>query len=187
MCAESSSSEGRIRLPPPSRRYSAISVMVLTLEAASRPSSCSMATRSSRRRSKNSRPVSIASVLNALRFSYPCCAGPSAMRRLPVRMRRPRQCCALIRAVVRKLQIHAQILAPQQSDNRLQLVAVLTGHSHSIALNAGLSLLFRVLHQANNLLGLFNRDAHLQFDLLPHALARRLLQLFVSQVLQRYP
>ena len=31
--------EGRMRLPPPSRRYSAISVMVLTLEAASRPSS----------------------------------------------------------------------------------------------------------------------------------------------------
>ena len=63
MCAESSSSEGRMRLPPPSRRYSAISVMVLTLEAASRPNSCSIATRSSRSRSKTSLAVAIASVL----------------------------------------------------------------------------------------------------------------------------
>ncbi len=58
-----------MRLPPPSRRYSAISVMVLTLEAASRPNSCSIATRSSRSRSKTSLAVAIASVLNALRFS----------------------------------------------------------------------------------------------------------------------
>ena len=57
-----------MRLPPPSRRYSAISVMVLTFEAASRPNSCSIATRSSRSRSKTSLAVAIANVLKFLRF-----------------------------------------------------------------------------------------------------------------------
>ena len=62
-----------MRLPPPSRRYSAISVMVLTPEAASRPNSCSIATRSSRSRSKTSLAVAIASVLKALRILIPMC------------------------------------------------------------------------------------------------------------------
>ncbi len=70
MCAASNSRDGRMRLPPPSLRYSAISVMVLTPEAASRPNSCSMATRSSRSKSKTSLAVAMASVLKVLRF--PC-------------------------------------------------------------------------------------------------------------------
>ena len=57
-----------MRFPPPSRRYSAISVMVLTLEAASRPSSCSTETRSSRSNSKTSRAVGKVNVLKVLRF-----------------------------------------------------------------------------------------------------------------------
>ena len=122
MCAESSSSEGRMRLPPPSRRYSAISVMVLTPEAASRPSSCSMATRSSRSRSKTSLAVAIANVLKVLRF--PCLI---YSRRA---LLRARGCAAaLIRPVVRKLQLQAKVLAAQQGDDRLQHVAVLAGDS----------------------------------------------------------
>ena len=79
-----------MRLPPPSRRYSAISVMVLTPEAASRPNSCSIATRSSRSRSKTSLAVAIASVLKALRFParlfrYSNRSGPRARLRRPIR------------------------------------------------------------------------------------------------------
>src|ERR1035441_5177360 len=186
MCEESSSSEGRIRLPPPPLRYSAISVIVLTLEAASRPSSCSIATRSSRSRSKTSLAVAIASVLKALRF--PCFilqCGRCHLLVQPFESLPHRRCCksaplqvflslphrrGSIRAVVGKLQLHTQILATQQRDNRLQLVPILAGYSDCIALDAGLRLLFRVLHQANNLLGLFRWNALLQLDLLPHAL-----------------
>ena len=136
MCAESSSSEGRMRLPPPSRRYSAISVMVLTPEAASRPNSCSIATRSSRSRSKTSLAVAIASVLKALRFSV------LSQCSLPLTCKCARIAVRSIGAVVGELQIHAQIFAAQQGDDRLQLVAVLARYSDSIALDAGLRLLF---------------------------------------------
>jgi len=57
-----------MRLPPPTRRYSAISVIVSTLDTASRPNSRSMAVRSSRSRSKTSRAVDIANVLKVLEF-----------------------------------------------------------------------------------------------------------------------
>src|ERR1700728_3341739 len=113
MCAESSSSEGRILLPPPSRRYSAISVMVLTLDAASRPSSCSTATKSSRSSSKTSLAVAMVSVLKVLRFYSIRCE----KRDLP----EVRSICA----VIRELKFEAEILGPQHRDNRLQLVAVL--------------------------------------------------------------
>src|SRR6266536_2228336 len=46
-----------MRLPPPSRKYSPISVMAVTPETVSRPNSRSMAARSSRRSSKTSRPL----------------------------------------------------------------------------------------------------------------------------------
>src|ERR1039457_1366372 len=193
MCEESSSSDGRIRLPPPPLKYSAISVMVLTLDAASRPNSCSIATRSSRSRAKTALAVAIASVLKALRF--PCLILHCVRCHLLVEpFQSPSHCGSIqgppnrrcsVRAVVRKLQLQSKILAPQQGNNLLQFVAVLAGYPDSIALSAGLRLLFRVLHQANNLLGLFGGDALLQLDLLPHALPRRFFQLLVGQILQR--
>src|SRR5271165_7128556 len=134
MCDERRSSDGRMRLPPPSRRYSAISVIVLTLDAASRPSSCSIATRSSRSRSKTSLAVAIASVLKSFRFPRVPDSG--------VLKGSCRRSVMLIRPVIRKLQVHTKVLAAQQGDDRLQVVAVLAGYSHSIALNAGLYLLF---------------------------------------------
>src|ERR1035441_5031379 len=87
--------------------------------------------------------------------------------------------------VVGKRQLHAQILAAQQGDNRLQLVAVLAGDAHGVALDAGLRFLLPVLDQLYNLLGLLDGNALLQGDLLAHALAQRRLQLAVSHVLQR--
>src|SRR6516165_4081034 len=134
MCEASSSRLGRIRLPPPSRRYSAISVMVLTLDAASRPSSCSMATRSSRSRSNTSLAVAIASVLKSFRF--PRFSGSGLLQGSC------RESAMLISPVVGELQIDAQVLAAQQRNDGLQIVPVLAGYSHSIALDAGLYLLF---------------------------------------------
>src|SRR6185437_16315138 len=133
MCAASSKRLGRIRLPPPSRRYSAISVMVLTLDAASRPNSCSIATRSSRSRSKTSLAVDIASVLKSFRFPRVSGSGLQGSCRGSV---------MLIRPVVRKQQVDSQIFPAKQRDDRLQVVAVFPGYSHTIALNAGLDLLF---------------------------------------------
>src|SRR5215472_11357487 len=125
MCAASKRREGRMRLPPPSLRYSAISVMVLTLEAASRPNSCSIATRSSRSKSKTSLAVAIANVLN---FSLVFFRDLEKLR--------------LKRSVIRELQIQTEVLATQQGDDGLQLVSILARYSDSIALDAGLRLLF---------------------------------------------
>src|SRR5271170_1425786 len=61
--AESRRSKGRIRLPPPAMRYWAMSVMTSTFEADWRENSCSMAARSSRRRSNTSAAVAMESVL----------------------------------------------------------------------------------------------------------------------------
>ena len=52
-----------MRLPPPPRRYSPISVMASTPETVSRPNSRSMAERSSRSISKISFPLMVAGVL----------------------------------------------------------------------------------------------------------------------------
>src|ERR1035437_5559150 len=154
-----------MRLPPPLRRYSAISVMVLTPEAASRPSSCSMATRSSRSSSKTSFAVAIASVLKALRslcLILPCgCRSllVEPLERLPTAgaFRGPHRKWS-IRAVVGELQFQPHLPAAQQRDDGLQLVPVLAGYSDCIALDA---------------------------DLLADALAQGGLQLAVGQVLER--
>ena len=61
--AESSSSSGRMRLPPPAIRYWAMSVMTSTSEADCRRNSCSIAARSSRSRSKTSFAVAMERVL----------------------------------------------------------------------------------------------------------------------------
>src|SRR5580658_2166152 len=139
-----------MRLPPPSRRYSAISVIVLTLEAASRASSCSMPTRSSRSSSKTSLAVAMVSVLNSLRFSLRAPSFPffsaervgtfftgcppglplgTASLFLPLGWVQARVGSS-IRPVIRKRQLHAQVLAAQQSNNRLQLVAIFARNPH---------------------------------------------------------
>ena len=53
-----------MRLPPPLRRYSPISVIAWTPETVSRPNSTSNATRSSRSRSNTSFPLIVAGALN---------------------------------------------------------------------------------------------------------------------------
>src|ERR1035437_6252837 len=181
-----------MRLPPPLRRYSAISVMVLTPEAASRPSSCSMATRSSRSSSKTSFAVAIASVLKALRslcLILPCgCRSllVEPLERLPTAgaFRGPHRKWS-IRAVVGELQFQPHLPAAQQRDDGLQLVPVLAGYSDCIALDADLRLLFCFLDQADNFFGLFDGNALLKADLLADALAQGGLQLAVGQVLER--
>src|SRR5579863_2847695 len=92
----------------------------------------------------------------------------------------------LVRTVIRELQLQAQVLAAQQGNNGLQLVAVFAAYPHSIALNAYLRLLFRVLYQPDDLFGLFRGDALLQADLLPHALAGRRLKLSIGEILERH-
>jgi len=64
------------------------------------------------------------------------------MRNLLTRMRRMRKSFSSIAAVVGELQFHAEIFAPQQRDDSLELVAIFTGYSDSISLDAGLCLLF---------------------------------------------
>src|SRR6516164_8773317 len=66
----------------------------------------------------------------------------------------PRICVAPLRgsvAEVRELQRHIELRAAQQSDRRLQLIALLAADAHLLALNARLNLELRVLHQSRDL------------------------------------
>src|SRR5580658_963487 len=99
-----------MRLPPPARRYSPISVMAATFEIVSRPNCSSIATMSSRRRSKSSFPV-----LDVV---------------APNRLLAP-----LVGSVVRELQIDAEILALDQGDDLLQGVAIFAADAHDISLD----------------------------------------------------
>src|SRR5579884_559098 len=98
-----------MRLPPPSRRYSPISVITETPETASRSNSRSMASRSSRRRSKTSFAATLAGVLT------------------------------LVGPIVGELHVDAEIFVAQQPDYLLQRVAILAAHAHGVALNRSLN------------------------------------------------
>src|SRR5581483_1156401 len=98
-----------MRLPPPSRRYSPISVMTPTPETASRSNSRSIASRSSRRRSKTSFAATLAGVLT------------------------------LVGPVVSELHVDAEILIAQYPYDLLQRIEILAAHAHGVALNRSLN------------------------------------------------
>src|SRR5258708_905419 len=100
--------------------------------------------------------------------------------RAPFWMRRGRPGILLIRAVVGELQIDPKIFSAQRRDDGLQVVAIFARYSHSIALNACLHLLFRVLDDAHNFLGFFSWNALLEADLLANALTGSRFQLAIS-------
>lgn len=169
-----------MRLPPPSRRYSPISVMAETLETVSCPNSASMASRSSCRSSKISFPLMVDGVLN--RFLSPISKvlhhrGHRGHRENKIRAfklggaagRLPGACRGslarwfsgvpphnselrflatpssvfsvppvvkfLVRTIIRKLQIDAEVARAQQGNDLLQGVAVLAAHAHQVSLN----------------------------------------------------
>src|ERR1700693_3598508 len=108
-----------MRLPPPFRRYSPISVITCTSETVSCPNSPSSAARSSCSSSK---------------ISFPLMRGGALNDRPPgFSLRPPRQFSAssalkvlfLVASVIRKLQVDPEIVSPQQSDDFLKRVAVL--------------------------------------------------------------
>src|SRR4051812_41729330 len=148
-----------MRLPPPPRRYSPISVMAPTFETVSRPNSRSMAERSSRRRSN---------------ISFAFIAGGLARRSFIVGP-------ALIRSVVRELHVDTEIAALHQRDDLLQRVAVFAGHPHGVALDRGLHLFLGILDCFHDLLRLFDWDTLLHRDLLPHGRAKRRVHRAVAQ------
>src|SRR5579864_6417154 len=119
-----------MRLPPPARRYSPMSVMARTLETVSRPNSRSMAARSSRSSSKISLPDMVADVLKIF--------------------------AKLSTAVVRELHVNAKIGAAQHGDDLLQRVAVFAAHPHQVTLDGSLRLLLRVLDALHDLARLLN-------------------------------
>src|SRR6266568_2538485 len=145
-----------MRLPPPPRRYSPISVMAVTPETVSRPNSRSMAARSSRRSSKTSRPLVRVDVLTVKSLHH----GDTEARRktnhrkisssknlgqfqrlisLLGLLRVSVSPCLrgeyLVRPVIRKLHINSKILLAQQRNNLLERVAVFAADPHQITLD----------------------------------------------------
>src|SRR5947209_11570610 len=151
--ADSNRSAGRRRLPPPARRYSEIAVIAPTLEMDARSNSCSMATRSSRRRSKTSLAENVAAALTESVYLTVAIQpyGPS------------------LRTVVRELHIQAEILLFKESDDGLQFVTIFAAHAHGVALYGCLHLALRILDRFDDILRLFGGDALLQRDLLTDA------------------
>src|SRR6266853_1628904 len=146
---DSNKSAGRIRFPPPPRRYSPISVIAVTFETVSRPNSRSMAARSSRRSSKTSRPLVAGIVL--IYFSPRRHGGtekinlnktfsaPAVSTRTRTNLVLPSvsPCLRgeLVCPVIRKLHINSEILLLQQSDDFLQRVAILPADPHEVSLD----------------------------------------------------
>src|SRR5436309_13356858 len=108
-----------MRLPPPPRRYSPISVMATASDTVSRPNSRSMAARSSRTRSKISRTWVVTGVVKTRSWS--------------------------LRPVIDELHVDAKIAPAQQCDDLLQYVAVFAAHAHQVALDRGLHFFLAVL------------------------------------------
>src|SRR5205823_13721913 len=119
------SSAGRMRLPPPSRRYSPISVMTATSETASRSNSRSMASRSSRNRSNTSFTAALA------------LAGV----------------VTLVGPVVGELHIDAEIPVLERRDHLLQSIAIFAGDADGVALDGSLHLELRVFDELRNVSG----------------------------------
>src|SRR5579872_2510076 len=132
-----------MRFPPPSRRYSPISVVTSTLETASRSNSRSMATRSSRRRSKTSLAAALAEEV------------------------------MLVGPVIGELHIDAKVPVLEHPDDLLQGIAILAADPDRVALNRGLHLQLGVLDHLDDVAGLLHRYPLLQLHLLPHGRARR--------------
>src|ERR1700682_1448034 len=138
-----------MRLPPPPRRYSPISVIAVTSETVSRPNSRSMAARSSRRSSKTSVPFT---------------AAPFIAGMLKVSL----ESWISIAPVIRKLHVNPKILLPQQRNNFLQRISILAADSHNIALDRCLHFFLGILDRLDDVAGLLDRDALLHSDLLSH-------------------
>src|SRR3989442_1039803 len=151
-----------MRLPPPARRYSPISVMASTFETVSRPNSCSMAAKSSRSNSKTSLPLMMAGELN---FTvYPL----------------------LVRPVICELHINSEILLLQQGNDFLQSVAIFPAHPDQISLNRRLDFLLRVLDKLHNFAGFLNGNSLLHGDALFGHASRRRLDRSVGEAFQRH-
>src|SRR5580658_9718931 len=167
-------SAGRMRLPPPARRYSPISVMACTLETVSCSNSPSRAARSSRSRSKISFPLIMAGALNDGALLFASSAAVLSVLRL-------------VRPVIGKLQVDSEIMLPQHSDDFLQRVAVLAADTHQISLDRSLCFLLRILNQLHDLPRLFDGDALLHGDAALGGSSRRRFHRAVGQPLQRDP
>src|SRR5882672_472591 len=155
-----------MRLPPPARRYSPISVMTATLETVSRPNSSSIATRSSRSRSKISFPLM---AVVALKLYSP----PRRQdRRRKIKKVNLGNLCASavdplsIRPVIRKLHIDSKVVLLHQGDDLLEGIAVLAADPHYVSLDGSLNFLLRFLNYLYDLFCLLNRDPLLHGDLL---------------------
>src|SRR3984893_10439866 len=143
---------GRMRLPPPLRRYSPISVIASTPETVSRPNSRSMAERSPRSNSKISFPLMPACALNW--FVPKSEASTVESKKF------------LIRSVIRELRINTEILATKERDDFLQRVTILASAPHQFSLTRCFHLLLGILDDLYDLARLLDGDALLHGDLL---------------------
>src|SRR5882762_9835088 len=86
--------------------------------------------------------------------------------------------------VVGELHVDAQVRPLQQLDHRLQIVPVLAGHTHLVALDGGLHLDLGPLDGLDDLPGLLGGNPFLEGDALSHRPPERLLDRPVGERLQ---
>src|SRR2546429_8072301 len=147
-----------MRFPPPSRRYSPISVMTSTSDTASRWNSRSMASRSSRNRSKTS-----------------LATAPELVDVL-----------TLVGPVIGKLHVDAEVFAFKSRDDLLQCVAIFAAYAHGVTLDGSLHLQLRILNELHNFTCLFDRNALLQLHSLAHGRSRRRFDSAIVKTLEGY-
>src|SRR6185436_9284070 len=94
---------------------------------------------------------------------------------------------SLVRAIVRELEIKAEVLTFHRLDDGLEIVTLLSHHAHLVLLDLGLHADAAPLDELHDLLGLFGRNSLPNRDLLPHRSFGGGLDRFVLERLERHP
>ena len=87
----------------------------------------------------------------------------------------------LVRSVIRKLHVNAEVFALQTGNHCLQRVAVLAGDAHDVTLNRSLDLGLRIFDELHNFFRLLLRNALLNLHVLSDGAARRRLDGSIAQ------
>src|SRR4051794_21754205 len=92
--------------------------------------------------------------------------------------------CCRASTVVPELELDAEVLAPEERDRLLQIIARRRGHAHLVTLDGGLNFLeLRLLDRGGDFFGRVAVERHLEGDLLSNGVATRRLDLAGIHVL----
>src|ERR1700694_1986527 len=95
-------------------------------------------------------------------------------------------CSTLVRTIVSKLHVNAEVLVLQLRYYFLQRIAITPAHANDITLNGSLHFDLRILDELYNFFGFFLGNTLLNLGTLPQTAARCRLRLAIVESLEWY-